>query len=133
MCFSTARANEVANERERTADARNHTAAQREDLNEQLRSELQRRAERLEQLIAGADSRDRAAELRDRAAETREIAAAVRAQQQRDELELDQQQTQGRSAVDRVWAGEDRDAAAVDRAVLRDMARNDPKDPQPDI
>lgn len=117
---------EVANERERAADARNHITSEREDATEQLRSELLRRAERLEQLIAIADSRDRAAELRDRAAETREIAASVRARNQRHELDLDEQD-RGRSSVDRVWAGDDRDASASDRAALRDMARDDPK------
>ena len=122
---------QAADERQGAADARQYAVAQHEDSNEQLRSILQRRAERLAELIAAADARDRAAELRDRAAETRDAAAAVRAQQQRHALELDEQD-RARSSVDRVWAGEDRDAAAAVRADIRDMARNDPKDPPAD-
>ena len=90
-----------------------------------MRAELERRAERLRELIDAADARDRAAELRDRAAEAREAAAAVRAKRYRDDLRLDEQH-RATAEIDRIWAGTDRDAAANDRAALRDMTLKDP-------
>jgi sulfite oxidase len=129
---STADARDVAaDDRDRTADARDLAADQRQTSNEQLRAELERRSERLTELIAAADARDHLAEIRDRAAEARDAAGAVRAQRYRDDLrrdELDREQ----SAIDRIWAGENRDAAAADRTELRDMARDDPEDRKPD-
>jgi hypothetical protein len=86
---------------------------------------LKSRAEQLSQLIAAADARDRAAELRDRTAEARDAAAALRVAEFRRLETLDQ----GQAAVDRVWAGEDRDRAAADRADLRDIGRDATEDP----
>ena len=92
---------------------------------QQLRAELDRRAERLHELIDAADARDHAAELRDRAAETREAAAAVRAQNYRDAPRLNEQD-RAHANIDRIWAGTDRDAAAGDRDALRDMTLKEP-------
>jgi hypothetical protein len=86
---------------------------------------LKRRAEHLSQLIAAADARDRAAELRDRAAEARDAAAALRAEEYRRLEAVDE----GQAAVDRVWAGGDRDSAAADRADLHDIEQDEAGDP----
>jgi hypothetical protein len=55
----------------------------------------------------------------------------VRAQRPQEDRRLDDLDRQ-HSAVDRIWAGENRDAAAGDRAALRDLATNYPEDPQAD-
>lgn len=116
---------DVADERDRVADARSHAVAQRHAADQQLGAELERRTELLRELIDAADARDRAAEVRDRAAEAREAAAAVRGQRYGHDLLLDEQ-SRAAASIDRIWAGNDRDAAAADRAAQRDMTLRDP-------
>jgi hypothetical protein len=62
----------------------------------------------LGRMLHDADERDRVAEHRDRVAERRELGAEG----------LPLSLTGDPSAVDRLWAGRDRDAAAGDRAYL---------------
>jgi hypothetical protein len=81
--------------------------------------EVSRRAQVLREVIDGADARDQAAEIRERTAESRSAAAALRAEHDvRDDV-LDESD-RAHAAVDRWWAGADRDASAIDRATLRD-------------
>src|SRR4051812_1549195 len=63
-------------ERTARADARDDAADAREA---RLRESLDQGAQRLHELVADADARDRSAEIRERAAEAREAAADVRA------------------------------------------------------
>ena len=64
-------------ERTARADARDDAADAREA---RLRESLDQGAQRLRELAADADARDRSAELRERAAEAREAAAELRAE-----------------------------------------------------
>ena len=114
----------AADERDRRADARDQESARQQAEDRRLREELERRAERLRELIEAADARDRAAEIRDRAAEARQAAAAVRAHRQHDDQRL-AEEDHAQTHIDRLWAGADRDAAALDRAELRQLAEKD--------
>jgi hypothetical protein len=60
-----------------------------------------------------------------------DAAAAVRAQRYREHQRLDTRD-RDRAGVDRLWAAEDRDQAAADRADIRAMTRDDPRDAEPD-
>jgi hypothetical protein len=75
-------------------------------------TEATAREDRLDDILRRADVRDRAAEVRDREAESR------------DPGEGDLQ-----AAVDRDWAGRDRDRAAEDRADLLTLLRLPSTDP----
>jgi hypothetical protein len=80
----------------RVEDLPLHLASARDRTVEHSRDDL------LGEILVRADARDAAAERRDRVAETRVPGNAVQ------------------SALDRVWAARDRDAAVVDRADLID-------------
>ena len=77
-----------------------------------------RRAQVLREVIGDADARDQAAEVRERTAEARSDAAALRAEHGVRDDGLDESD-RADAAVDRWWAGADRDASAVDRDTLR--------------
>ena len=104
-------------ERTARADARDDAADAREA---RLRESLDRGAQRLQELVAGADARDRSAEVRERDAEAREAAAVLRAEHGGGSAVADAHD-RAQAEIDRVWAGQDRDAAAADRAELRDL------------
>jgi hypothetical protein len=108
-------------ERTARADARDLAADAREA---RLRDSLEQGAQRLQELVTGAAARDRSAEVRERAAEAREVAAELRAQHGGGSSEADAHD-RAQAQIDRVWAGQDRDAAAADRAELRDLGSAD--------
>src|SRR4249919_2612712 len=87
-----------ADERDRAADAREA----------RLRESLDQEARRLHELLAAADARDRAAEAREAAAELRAAGGRTSSSADADD--------RAQAEIDRVWAGQDRDAAAADRA-----------------
>ena len=76
------------------------------------------RAQVLREVIDDADARDQAAEVRERTAEARSDAAALRAEHGVRDDGLDESD-RADAAVDRWWAGADRDASAIDRDTLR--------------
>ena len=90
-----------------------------------MRAELEKRAELLRELIDAADARDRAAEL---------VTAPPRPARPRPQSALSGTETifdetsriEPEASIDRIWAGADRDAAAIDRASLRDTTLTDP-------
>src|SRR4051794_14181074 len=75
-------------------------------------TEATAREDRLDDILRRADVRDRAAELRDREAESRDPGDGDLS-----------------AAVDRDWAGRDRDRAAEDRADLLTLLRRPSTDP----
>jgi hypothetical protein len=105
----------AADERDRRADSRDAVA----DLRDVAAN---RRDQVLAELLRAADRRDLAAEKRDALARHRDDEAAIR-QLFEPSVKADERDRH-HSAIDRMWSGNNRDAAAVDRCTLAEFLRD---------